>query len=70
MEGVAAAFFRNEPSDDAIQQEFRLTAKSGALRYLRMVARSIRATSGAVEYVGALADVTDSRNAQNALMEA
>lgn len=70
VEGVAAAFFRNEPSDDTIQQEFRLTVKSGGLRYLRMVARSIRSTNGAVDYVGALADVTESRNAQNALMEA
>jgi signal transduction histidine kinase len=67
---VESCFAPQANYEETILQEFRFYCGTGELRYLKMAARLIQSAAGTSEYVGALADITESRKAQNALMEA
>ena len=49
------------------EQERRLMMPDGAVKHVRVVARAVRDTSGKLEFVGAVMDVTASRRAEEQL---
>jgi PAS domain S-box-containing protein len=49
------------------ESDHRLLMPDGRVKYLRVVAHSIRDASGAVEFVGALTDITGAKEAEKAL---
>lgn len=59
------AFAHREGTDLAF--EHRLRMPDGSVKHLRIVARALRHGEGAVEYVGAVQDVTERRRADDAL---
>ncbi|WP_322029049.1 AAA family ATPase [Paraburkholderia sp. J76] len=70
VDQVRRALREAEEGASIIEAEYRVRVKTGAVKYLRMVARPIESTSRAAEYVGALADMTEIHQAQNALLRA
>ncbi|WP_322044201.1 AAA family ATPase [Paraburkholderia sp. J67] len=70
VDQVRRALREAEEGASIIEVEYRVQVATGALKYLRMVARPIASASRAVEYVGALADMTEIHQAQNALLRA
>ncbi|WP_321817607.1 AAA family ATPase [Paraburkholderia sp. J69-2] len=70
VDQVRRALRDAEEGASIIEVEYRVQVATGALKYLRMVARPIASASKAVEYVGALADMTEIHQAQNALLRA
>lgn len=51
----------------SLETEFRLLMPDGSIKFLRMLACQVRDASGECEYIGALMDVTASKNAEEAL---
>ncbi|WP_321867208.1 AAA family ATPase [Paraburkholderia tropica] len=71
VEQVRRALREAEARASIVEVEYRVCVARGAIKYLRMVARPVgNAQSKAVEYVGALADMTEIHQAQNALLRA
>ncbi|MEK6296418.1 MAG: GAF domain-containing protein, partial [Paraburkholderia tropica] len=71
VEQVRRALREAEARASIVEIEYRVCVARGAIKYLRMVARPVgNAQSKAVEYVGALADMTEIHQAQNALLRA
>ncbi|WP_322054017.1 AAA family ATPase [Paraburkholderia bannensis] len=70
VDQVRRALREAEEGASIIEAEYRVQVATGALKYLRMVARPIASVSRTVEYVGALADMTEIHQAQNALLRA
>ncbi|MEM5314948.1 AAA family ATPase [Paraburkholderia sp. JHI869] len=70
VDQVRRALREAEEGASIIEAEYRVRVEAGAVKYLRMVARPIESASRAVEYVGALADMTEIHQAQNALLRA
>jgi predicted ATPase/signal transduction histidine kinase len=68
---VTVADFKSaEVSRNEIQLEFRACMPSGAAKRLRLVARPVFNEATDLEYVGALADITATHHAQDALLRA
>jgi PAS domain S-box-containing protein len=61
---------RAEVDGNDIELEYRLLLPDGAVRYLRLAARTVREESGGIEIVGAVMDVTDRMHAEEALRKA
>ncbi|WP_165979513.1 trifunctional serine/threonine-protein kinase/ATP-binding protein/sensor histidine kinase [Paraburkholderia guartelaensis] len=70
VDQVRRALREAEEGASIIEAEYRVRVETGAVKYLRMMARPIESASRAVEYVGALADMTEIHQAQNALLRA
>lgn len=70
VDQVRRALREAEEGASIIEAEYRVRVETGAVKYLRMVARPIASANRAVEYVGALADMTEIHQAQNALLRA
>ncbi|PVX85913.1 AAA family ATPase [Paraburkholderia unamae] len=70
VEHVKRALQEAEEDAAIVEVEYRAFAASGVIKYLRMVARPVESAIRVVEYVGALADMTEIHQAQNALLRA
>lgn len=70
VDQVRRALRDAEEGASIVEAEYRVQVATGALKYLRMVARPVASASRVVEYVGALADMTEIHQAQNALLRA
>ena len=67
---VAETILRGTRSGEAIEYEHRYVMPDGSTRFLRVIAQPAHEPGTPVEYVGALMDITDRREADAALQNA
>jgi PAS domain S-box-containing protein len=67
--GFQDAFDRAVGEESSFEHEYRLVLADGAVRHVHIVGRPEVAASGEIEYTGVVMDVTERRDAEEALRE-